>query len=704
MAEFKDPTIEKPHPEKPRRSPLGMLFWVLIGILTVLILANLEAILKPIKALNEILTPIAIGLVLAYLCSPILRFFELKAFYKLKRTVNRALSMLLTYVVLLLIIAGIVWLILPQLIESINDFRINGMFYVNRLITSLNSFIASLPFDLPDDSENIISLEKLLTFAMQLMEQFATDLVGRIGNLAGSALTLLKNILVGIFVSIYVLLSKDRLKAGCRRAIHALFSETNGKMLIYYTGQANRKFGGFIVGKLVDSLMVGVTAAILFTIFKIPYAILIAVIIGVTDFIPFFGPFIGAIPSAVIIFIADPTKAILFVILILVIQQIDGNLLAPLILGDHTGLTSLGVLVAITVMGGLFGLAGMVIGVPLFALIMMILDDYIKHRLRQKGSPTDLYSYYAADAFIRPSDEAEIQHNTLTQKFVLWIAAVEEEMEADDYNHKGFHHGVNMVRLALLNIGKFFRRIFSTKQSSEDYRGSQVNTVLRRGMRANRSFLRVMLLTVVTLGIYHLYLLEVIAINTNISCSRDGKRSWGLFPVLMLGIVTLGIFPLIWRCQLIARYREYAEKNGQVCPVSVKDYALWSTVGIFTLVGPFIAYAHFLNAYNQSCRIFNETHTFPLPRIVLEEEAAEGAAYLAAKRAAKAADKAAAFAGDPLVFDAFDELSETDDQISAFEAPVEEAAAGPNPTEAQSAPTEDAATAADGAGTEDMKN
>ena len=120
---------------------------------------------------------------------------------------------------------------------------------------------------------------------------------------------------------------------------------------------------------------------------------LIAVIIGVTDIIPFFGPFIGAIPSAVIIFIASPMKALLFVLLILIVQQIDGNLIAPLILGDRTGLTSLGVIIAITVMGGVFGLFGILIGVPVFALAMAMLDDFIKHRLRKKGHPTDLKSY-----------------------------------------------------------------------------------------------------------------------------------------------------------------------------------------------------------------------------------------------------------------------------------------------------------------------
>ncbi len=667
MVEFKESSGENSRPEKPRRSPRNVLLWVLIGILVVLILANLDAILKPIKTLNTILTPIVIGLVLAYLCNPILRFFEIKVFYKLKRTANRAFSMFLTYIAVLLILAGVVWLIIPQLIESINDFRVNGMFYINRLISSLNGMISSLPFEMPGGNENIISLEKLLTWAMSLMEQYGSGLVGSIGNLAGSALTFLKNILIGIFVSIYVLFSKDRLNAGCRRIFHALLSDQNEKLLLRYAAQANRKFGGFIVGKMVDSIMVGITCAIFFTIFKLPYPILIAVIIGITDFIPFFGPFLGAIPSGVIIFITDPSKIFLFVILILVVQQIDGNLLAPLILGDHTGLTSLGVLVAITVMGGLFGFIGMLIGVPIFALIMTILDDYIKHRLRQRGAPTDLYSYYAADAFIRPSDESEAQGGTITQKFLRWVAAVEPEMESEDYKPSPIRRVINLFRLGCLNMAKFFRRIFSTKQLPEDQRSSHAATVRKRGMLADRSYLRVVLLSIITLGIYALYLIEIMAENTNIACSRDGKRTWGVFPVLMLGIVTLGIFPIIWHCMQIRRYQNFCEKHGEKCRTSIKFYLLWTLLGAPILVGPFIAWAHFLAAYNQACRIFNQTHTFPVSKHVLAEEAAEGAAYLAARKAAKAAEKAAAVGSDTVLFGSFEEESVGDEQISVFE-------------------------------------
>lgn len=674
--------LEEQQEKRPERSPGGWMVWILVGILIVLVMANLDALLKPLKTLGRILTPIMIGLVMAYLLNPFLRFFQIKVFYKLRRTVNRALSMLCTYIVMFAILAGVIWLILPQVIDSINDFRVNGMFYVNRLIDSLNNVIASLPFELPGGNENILSLEKLLTYSMQLIEQLGTGLIGSIGNFASSALTALKNVLVGFFVSIYVLLSKDRLSAGCRRILHALFSDRTEKALLRYTSQANSKFGGFIVGKMVDSLMVGFTCALFFTVFKIPYPILIAVIIGVTDFIPFFGPFIGAIPSAIIIFIADPSKALLFVILILVVQQIDGNLLAPLILGDHTGLTSLGVLIAITLMGGLFGFIGMLIGVPLFALIMTMLDDLIKHRLRKKSSPTDLYSYYSADAFIRPSDEMETVHITMTQKFVRWVAAVDEEIAAKDYKPSFWRYLINHFRLGCLHIGRFFKRIFSVKLTAEDRRVSLVNLVRTRGLIATRSYPRVLVLSLLTLGIYPLYLVEIFAESINIACSRDGKRTWGVFPYFTLGIVTLGIFPIIWHCQILRRFKELCARNGEKCCLKQSYFLLWSLLGAPILVGPFLARARFLRAYNQVCRIFNETHTFPLPMEALEEEAAEGIAYRASIEAAKAAQRTPiipAIMADPTYGEApHEDASATvvkdalDAEANSSNAPVEE--------------------------------
>ncbi|MBP3395621.1 MAG: AI-2E family transporter [Clostridia bacterium] len=620
MAENKANTTPEPRPEKPKRR--NWLVISLIALVIVLIMANFDALLQPIKALNKILAPIFIGLVLAYICNPILRFFEKKVFFRLKnRRTNRGFSMLLTYMVLLLIIAGVLLLIVPQLVDSINDLRANGLSYVNRLIDSINHFLSTLPVGLPEGAEDLVNLEKILTYVMNWLGEFGAKLVGNIGTIAGSTLTFLKNLLVGIFVSIYVLLSKERLNAGCRRVLRALFDDTKETMLLHYAGQANRKFGGFLTGKLLDSFMVCLTCALLFTVFKIPYPILIATIIGVTDFIPFFGPFIGAVPSAIIILIASPSKAILFVVLILVVQQIDGNLIAPMILGDHTGLTSLGVLIAITLMGGLFGFIGLLLGVPLFALIMTILDDYVKVRLRRKENPTDLFSYYPADAFMRPEDEIDAEHITLTQKFGRWVSAVENENKPAP---TPLHALSRAARRGMLRLGRFFQRTFSLHQLPEDHTG-HVFDITKHGMIEDRSFLITLLLSIITLGIYPIYLAEIIAENINIACVKDGKRTWGWLPLLLLGICTVGIFPIVWHCKLIARMNRYAKEHRHKPLITKKFYLLWTLAGALCVVGPFIAFYRFLAAFNQTCHIFNKSHTFPISMEELEQEAAEAA-------------------------------------------------------------------------------
>ena len=621
MPEIHDRREETPAPKRPKPTIPHVIAFATIGILVVLTLANLDAILRPIKTLNSILAPITIGLVLAYIANFCLRFFEYKLFNKIKkRTVNRALSMLFSYLFLLLIIAGIVWLIIPSVISSVQDLQANGMSYVTRVIDSINSVLAKIPFIQPEDGTDFLKLETLLNFVIDFLGTSGSWIVSNIASIAGSTLTVLKNIIVGVFISIYVLLSKERLNAGCRRVFRALFSEKNEKTLLHYFSTAHNKFGGYMIGKLLDSMMVMLVCMLLFSIFKIPYAVLIAVIVGVTDIIPFFGPFIGAIPSAVIIFIASPMKAVVFVLLILVVQQIDGNLIAPVILGNRTGLSNLGVIVAITVMGGVFGIAGMLIGVPLFALIMILLDDFIKYRLKQKGQSTDIKEYYPADAFIRPQDEVR-SDETLTKRFVHWVRTVESEQAGVDYQPSRAHSFGRGIRIGFLAIGRFFHRLFSIKPIPEDHSGGIFMDIAKNGMRTNRRFWRTFLLSIVTLGIYPLYMVEVMAQSTNIACRKDGRRTWGLLPFLLLSVITLGIFPLIWHCKLISRFDRYCAEHGDVCVVTKKFYLCWTLPGVLTLVGPLIAIARVLAAFSQICGIYNANHTFPLSEEEMRAEA-----------------------------------------------------------------------------------
>ncbi len=457
--------------KKRRKAPLYILSVALLCLLIVLILINLPAILKPFKTLNSVFAPITIGLAIAYLANPLLRLFEFRVFCRLKkRRVNRALSLICTYAVILVMIVGVILLIVPQIVNSISDLRDNGMVYVDNIIESINRIIRAIPF-LEENPDNLLSFEKLLNYFLKWIDDYNSSMMGFIGSFAGGVITVLKNILVGFFVSVYVLVSKDRLNAGCRRIFRALLPKKKETMLLYYISKAHSKFGGFFIGKIIDSLIIGVLSWIIFAIFKIPYAVLVAVIVGVTNVIPFFGPFIGAIPSAMIIFIKDPMKALLFCVLILAIQQFDGNILGPFILGGSTGLSSLGILVSITVASGLLGFAGMLVGVPLFALLMAMLDDWITLKLHKKGHSARLCDYYPADAFIKPTDPDE-QRPSMQERFRTWVLTVETEKAGVDYTPSAWHSIGRFFRRGFLHAGRFFRRLPKLTETAADTAGA----------------------------------------------------------------------------------------------------------------------------------------------------------------------------------------------------------------------------------------
>lgn len=623
MAENKQQQNETSAPKRPKLSVWHVIAIGLIGILIVLTLSNLDAILAPLGTLFDILAPITIGLVLAYILNFFLRFFEYKLFRSIKkRSVNRALSMLCSYIMLLLIIAGILFLIIPSVVESFSELQVKGASFITELINSINNIIAKLPFASTGEDDTFLNLEKLLNYALNLLSTSGNWIISNIASIAGSTVTVLKNIVVGLFISIYVLLSKERLNAGCRRVFRALFSKKNEERILGYFARAHSKFGGYLIGKLADSLMVMLVCMLLFSIFNIPYPVLIAVIIGVTDIIPFFGPFLGAIPSALIIFIIDPWKTIVFVLLILAVQQIDGNFIAPLILGDRTGLSSLGVIVAVTVMGGVFGIMGMLIGVPLFALIMTILDDFIVARLKAKGEPTSLRKYYPADAFIRPQDE-DAEEITMLQRFGHWVATVETEQPNVDYI-PGFWSSVTRgMRKAFLAIGRFFQRLFSIKPIPEDQKSGIYIGISTNGIPAKRYFLRSLLLAIPTLMLYPLYVVEVISQSINIACRKDGKRTWGVLSFLLFSVFTLGIFTLVWHCKIINRMKNYCDTHDVECRISKRYYLCWTLIGLPILVGPLIALHRFLGAFRNIARNFNATHTFPLSAEMLAADIPE---------------------------------------------------------------------------------
>ena len=281
----------------------------------------------------------------------------------------------------------------------------------------------------------------------------------------------------------------------------------------------------------------------------------------------------------------------------------------------------------------LFGsfFAMLLIGVPIFAMIMTILDDFIKARLVKKGEPTALRKYYPAHSFIKPHDEDK-EPKTLTQRFIGWVASVETEVKGVDYKPSIRHSIGRGIRRFFLAIGLFFQRLFSVKPIPEDQANSAFRDIADHGMPTNRTFWRTFFLSIITLLLYPFHLVERMAQTINIACYKDGKRTWGLLPFLLFSVITLGIFPLIWNCKIITRMQTYCKDHGVDCVVTKKFYVLWTVPGFLTIVGPFIAIARLLRGYTQMCVLYNSLHTFPLSPEEIEAEEHQLAEAAAARK------------------------------------------------------------------------
>ena len=206
-------------------------------------------------------------------------------------------------------------------------------------------------------------------------------------------LNVLYNLFIGIIVAIYVLASKETFSAQSKKLVYGIFKKEHADVIIHYVKVSHGMFSGFIIGKIVDSTIIGIICFFLMTVMGLPYALLISVIIGVTNVIPVFGPYIGAVPSALLILIVNPMQALYFIIMLIILQQLDGNIIGPAILGESTGLSAFWVLFSILLFGGLWGIVGMIAGVPLFAVIYRIISDFINWKLsgRRLSTVTDNY-------------------------------------------------------------------------------------------------------------------------------------------------------------------------------------------------------------------------------------------------------------------------------------------------------------------------
>ena len=396
--------------------PRGFYVILILAVAFVVLYAivNISNISSVVSGVIAVLNPVILGLGLAYLLNPILKFFERKAYKKIRsKKLLRVLSLISTYAVSILFLTAVVFLIIPQLIESVVILVSSFDKYIDNTINLINGLIGTY---LDTHTVPVINREQLLGFISKLFTT-SGDLFQSIGNYimkyGAGLVTGVKNSIFAVFISIYVLVSKENLKAQVAKLTTAFMRDESRRKLYKYTALCNKTFGGFLVGKIVDSLIIGLITLVTLFLVKMPFYVLVSAIVCVTNIIPIFGPFIGAIPSFFIIFIVDPAKALLFLVLILIIQQIDGNIIGPKILGSSTGLSSLGVMVAILVMGEWMGVIGMILGVPIFAVVLAIINELAEHRLRKKNMPVNTAEYYAADSLVDPY----ATHETLSHRF-----------------------------------------------------------------------------------------------------------------------------------------------------------------------------------------------------------------------------------------------------------------------------------------------
>ena len=364
------------------KRPESMLDWFcVVGacIAFYLLLNNLGYFLGRIGIFINILSPFAGGIVIAYILDPMVKFFYTRLFKEKKGT--RGFAILLAYAVAILLLALLGWLVVPQIVNSIGMLFTNFPSYIQGVQDMLLYVQSEYGIDLQqatkmlDDSEAMV--KEIYAMATNAMPQ----IVASIGSVASNFVA----IFTSIAASIYMLADKDHLLHQLRTLAHAFLPEKVASNTLRICHYANVNFTGFFVGKIIDSAIIGVITFVAMTILRLDFAVLISVFIGITNIIPVFGPFIGAIPSVFILLLIDPLQAVIFCVLILIIQQVDGNFIGPKILGSSIGISALWILFSIVVGGDLFGIVGMIVGVPVFATLYGLAQEFVHYALDKRG-------------------------------------------------------------------------------------------------------------------------------------------------------------------------------------------------------------------------------------------------------------------------------------------------------------------------------
>ena len=374
------------------------------------------------QKLMGILAPVVYGAAMAYLLAPMVNWFEvtivstIKSIRKSDKPFTpkaswlRAAAILLTWALVLFMLYLLMSVLVPQLVDSVNSLVLNAESYYNNAYRWITSLLQSYP-ELAKQVLNLLDLfhTSSQNFLTEEVMPWFQDLVAHLtdGLWSGqwSVVICAKNFLIGIIISVYLMATKEKSLARCCKVLYGIFRERDAHSIMRGVRQVDRIFSGFVRGKLLDSLIIGILCFFGCSFLKIPYTPLVSVVVGVTNVIPFFGPFLGAIPSVFLILLVSPIKCLYFAIFVLLLQQLDGNVIGPKILGDSTGISSFWVIVAILVGGGLFGITGMFLGVPVFACARVLIKFLIERQLQKKNLPLDPMEYLNRDKKAQTPEE-----------------------------------------------------------------------------------------------------------------------------------------------------------------------------------------------------------------------------------------------------------------------------------------------------------
>ena len=370
------------------------------GILLVyFLMQNWGKVTELFDTAQDILRPFTFGLIFAYLLNAPLMFFEQHLGFveksKPRKSLRRALAIIITWIATVAVLGTFFYIIMPDVIDSVNTLITNIPGYLDSVQSFVRTFAETYEIDLPF-VEDFLNFKIRPEVVMNFIKDYGEDLLPQIANIANISVQIggwLFDIVIAVIISIYVMFSKETLIAQLKKVLYAAFKKETASTMVRVARESHRIFSGFINGKLLDSLIIGILCFIVMSIAGFDYAMLISFIVGCTNVIPFFGPFLGAIPSVLILLMVDFWQAFWFAIFVFVLQQLDGNVIGPKILGDSTGLPAIWVMFAILVGGGIFGIIGMFVGVPAFAVIYKFSKEIIENKLKKKALPCETENY-----------------------------------------------------------------------------------------------------------------------------------------------------------------------------------------------------------------------------------------------------------------------------------------------------------------------